>query len=73
MLLAVAVGVLFGVVAVLTELVMHALTHEGAAAVLTTPVLYLLVLLGVGDAAAAVRVPRGVAADVGADDAGRNR
>ncbi len=47
-LLAVAVGVLFGVVAVLTKLVMHVLTHEGVAAVLTTPVLYLLVLLGVG-------------------------
>jgi threonine/homoserine efflux transporter RhtA len=46
-LLAVAVGVLFGVVAVLTKLVMHVLTHEGAAAVLTTPVLYLLVLIGV--------------------------
>ncbi|HYJ57682.1 MAG TPA: DMT family transporter [Mycobacterium sp.] len=46
-LLAVAVGVLFGVVAVLTKLVMHVLTHEGVAAVLTTPVLYLLVLLGV--------------------------
>ncbi|WP_183466504.1 DMT family transporter [Mycolicibacterium iranicum] len=47
-LLAVAVGVLFGVVAVLTKLVMHMLTHEGAVAVLTTPVLYLLVLIGVG-------------------------
>lgn len=46
-LLAVAVGVLFGVVAVLTKLVMHVLTHEGVAAVLTTPVLYLLVLIGV--------------------------
>ncbi|QZY45992.1 DMT family transporter [Mycolicibacterium austroafricanum] len=46
-LLAVAVGVLFGVVAVLTKLVMHVLTHEGAVAVLTTPVLYLLALLGV--------------------------
>jgi drug/metabolite transporter (DMT)-like permease len=46
-LLAVAVGVLFGVVAVLTKLVMHLLTHEGVNAVLTTPVLYLLVLLGV--------------------------
>ncbi len=46
-LLAVAVGVLFGVVAVLTKLVMHILTHEGLVAVLTTPVLYLLALLGV--------------------------
>jgi drug/metabolite transporter (DMT)-like permease len=46
-LLAVAVGVLFGVVAVLTKLVMHVLTHEGALAVLITPVPYLLVLLGV--------------------------
>ncbi|WNG87417.1 DMT family transporter [Mycobacterium sp. ITM-2016-00317] len=46
-LLAVAVGVLFGVVAVLTKLVMHLLTHEGVTAVLTTPVLYLLAVLGV--------------------------
>ncbi|MCH9666628.1 MAG: DMT family transporter [Actinomycetia bacterium] len=45
--LAVAVGVLFGVVAVLTKLVMHVLTHDGPGAVLTTPVLYLLALLGV--------------------------
>jgi drug/metabolite transporter (DMT)-like permease len=46
-LLAVAVGVLFGVVAVLTKLVMHLLTHEGLRSVLTTPVLYLLVVLGI--------------------------
>ncbi|MGB0970703.1 MAG: DMT family transporter [Mycobacterium sp.] len=46
-LLAVAVGVLFGVVALLTKLVMHMLTHDGPRAVLTSPVLYLLVLLGV--------------------------
>ncbi|MGD9619204.1 MAG: DMT family transporter [Mycolicibacterium sp.] len=46
-LLAIAVGVLFGVVAVLTKLVMHVLTHDGPRAVLTTPVLYLLALLGV--------------------------
>jgi drug/metabolite transporter (DMT)-like permease len=46
-LLAVAVGVLFGVVAVLTKLVMHLLTHEGLRTVLTTPVLYLLVVTGV--------------------------
>ena len=47
MLLGAAVGVLFGVVAVLTKLVMHVLTHDGPRAVLTTPVLYLLALLGV--------------------------
>ncbi|MCG7580878.1 MULTISPECIES: DMT family transporter [Mycolicibacterium] len=46
-LLAVAVGVLFGVVAVLTKLVMHLLTHQGVLAVVTTPVLYLLAVLGV--------------------------
>ena len=46
-LLAVAVGVLFGVVAVLTKLFMHVLTHEGAATVFATPVPYLLVVLGV--------------------------
>lgn len=46
-LLAVAVGVMFGVVAVLTKLVMHLLTNEGLGAVLSTPVLYLLVVLGV--------------------------
>jgi drug/metabolite transporter (DMT)-like permease len=45
--LAVAVGVLFGVVAVLTKLVMHLLTHDGVRALLTTPVLYLLAVLGV--------------------------
>jgi drug/metabolite transporter (DMT)-like permease len=46
-LLAVAVGVLFGVVAVLTKLVMYSLTHDGVRTLLTTPVLYLLVVLGV--------------------------
>jgi drug/metabolite transporter (DMT)-like permease len=46
-LLAVAVGVLFGVVAVLTKQVMHLLTHDGLRAMLTTPVPYLLILLGV--------------------------
>ena len=70
-LLAVAVGVLFGVVAVLTKLVMHVLTHEGVAAVTDDA---RAVPAGAawrgGDAAATVRVPRGVAADVGADDAG---
>ena len=46
-LLAVAVGVLFGVVAVLTKLVMHVLTHDGVRALLISPVLYLLALLGI--------------------------
>ena len=46
-LLAVAVGVLFGVVAVLTKIVMHLLTHDGVTRVLMAPALYLLVLLGV--------------------------
>lgn len=46
-LLAVAVGVLFGVVAVLTKIVMHLLTHDGLGRVLSAPALYLLVLLGV--------------------------
>jgi drug/metabolite transporter (DMT)-like permease len=45
--LAVAVGVLFGVVAVLTKLAMYLLTHEGARALWTTPVPYLLAVLGV--------------------------
>ena len=46
-LLALAVGVLFGVVAVLTKLVMHVLVYDGVRALLTTPVLYLLVVLGI--------------------------
>src|SRR6185503_348954 len=46
-LLAVAVGVLFGVVAMLTKLVMHMLTHDGVRAVFATPAPYLLVLIGV--------------------------
>ncbi|MFI5506357.1 DMT family transporter [Mycobacterium sp. NPDC051804] len=46
-LLAVAVGVLFGVVAMLTKLVMHMLTHDGVRAVILTPAPYLLVLIGV--------------------------
>ncbi len=46
-LLAVAVGMLFGVVAMLTKLVMHTLTHDGARAVLTAPGVYLLVAIGV--------------------------
>jgi drug/metabolite transporter (DMT)-like permease len=46
-LLAVAVGVLFGVVAMLTKLVMHMLIHDGVRAVLTSPGVYLLVAIGV--------------------------
>jgi drug/metabolite transporter (DMT)-like permease len=46
-LLALAVGVLFGVVAVLTKLVMHVLVYDGLRALLATPVLYLLVVLGI--------------------------
>lgn len=46
-LLAVAVGVLFGVVAMLTKLVVHMLTHDGVRAVLTSPGVYLLVVIGV--------------------------
>lgn len=46
-LLAVAVGVLFGVVAMLTKLLMHLLTHDGIRAVLATPVPYLLAVLGI--------------------------
>jgi drug/metabolite transporter (DMT)-like permease len=46
-LVAVAVGVLFGVDAVLTKLVMYELAEEGALAVLTLPALYLLAALGV--------------------------
>jgi drug/metabolite transporter (DMT)-like permease len=45
--LAVAVGVLFGVVAVLTKLAMYLLTHEGAGGLLATPVPYLLAVLGI--------------------------
>jgi drug/metabolite transporter (DMT)-like permease len=46
-LIAVAVGVLFGVDAVLTKLVMYELAEDGALAVLTLPALYLLAALGV--------------------------
>jgi drug/metabolite transporter (DMT)-like permease len=46
-LLAVAVGVLFGVVAMLTKLLMHLLIYDGVRATLTTPVPYLLVILGI--------------------------
>jgi drug/metabolite transporter (DMT)-like permease len=47
-LLAIAVGVLFGVVAVLTKIVMHLLVEDGIPGVLTEPALYLLTVLGVG-------------------------
>lgn len=46
-LLAVAVGVMFGVVAVLTKIVMHMVAEGSLLAALTTPALYLVVLLGV--------------------------
>jgi drug/metabolite transporter (DMT)-like permease len=46
-LLAVAVGVLFGVVAVLTKIVMHLLGVRGALGLLATPAPYALVVLGV--------------------------
>jgi drug/metabolite transporter (DMT)-like permease len=46
-LLAVAVGVLFGVVAVLTKIVMHTVTDKSVLALFTGPALYLLVVLGV--------------------------
>lgn len=46
-LLAVAVGVLFGVMAVLTKVVMHTATHSGAASVLVKPELYLLIAVAV--------------------------
>ena len=70
-LLAVAVGVLFGVVAMLTKLLMHLLTHDGVRARAHHPG----AVSACGDrcrrgGAAAVGLPRGGAADVGADDAG---
>ena len=46
-LLAAAVGVMFGVVAVLTKIVMHSVAEGSLLAVLTTPTLYLVVILGV--------------------------
>ncbi|KUI15951.1 hypothetical protein AU191_13400 [Mycolicibacterium acapulense] len=46
-LLAVAVGLLFGVVALLTKLVMFLLANGGVGKVVTTPALYLLLVLGV--------------------------
>lgn len=47
MLLALAVGVMFGVVAVLTKIVMHTVTEGTLYQTLTTPALYLVILLGV--------------------------
>jgi drug/metabolite transporter (DMT)-like permease len=46
-LLAMAVGVLFGVVAMLTKQVMHLATYDGVHAALTTPAPYLLILIGI--------------------------
>ncbi|OKH71140.1 membrane protein [Mycobacterium sp. SWH-M5] len=46
-LLAAAVGVMFGVVAVLTKIVMHMVAGGAGFRTLTTPALYLVVLLGV--------------------------
>ncbi|UUO01884.1 DMT family transporter [Mycolicibacterium novocastrense] len=46
-LLAVAVGLLFGVVALLTKIVMFLLANGGVGKVITTPALYLLLVLGV--------------------------
>ncbi len=47
LLLAVAVGVLFGVVAVLTKLVTHILREGDASRLFASPVLYLLIFVGV--------------------------
>lgn len=46
-LLAAAVGVLFGVVAVVTKIVMHLLGERGVLGLLSTPALYALVILAV--------------------------
>lgn len=46
-LLAVAVGVLFGVVAVVTKVVMHVLGERGPLGLLATPALYTLIVVGV--------------------------
>lgn len=46
-LIAIAVGVLFGVIAVLTKLVMFELAEDGLAGLLQLPTLYLLATLGV--------------------------
>ena len=47
LLLAIAVGILFGVLAVLTKIVMNTVTEGHAARLLVSPVAYLLVLVGV--------------------------
>jgi drug/metabolite transporter (DMT)-like permease len=46
-LLAVAVGVLFGVVAVLTKIVMHIVREDSLLQLLASPVLYLLIVVGI--------------------------
>lgn len=46
-LLAVAVGVLFGVVAVLTKIVMHIVRVDSLLQLLASPVLYLLIVVGI--------------------------
>jgi threonine/homoserine efflux transporter RhtA len=46
-LLALGVGVLFGVLAVLTKIEMHILTEEGGARLLTSPVTYALIVVAV--------------------------
>jgi drug/metabolite transporter (DMT)-like permease len=46
--LAVAVGLMFGVVAVLTKIVTHILTEDGVLRLLSTPVTYALIAFGVG-------------------------
>ena len=46
-LLAVGVGVLFGVVAALTKIVMHAVTEGSMSRLLTSPILYVLIVIGV--------------------------
>jgi hypothetical protein len=47
LLLATAVGVLFGVLAVLTKIVMNTVTEGNAARLLVSPVAYLLLVVGV--------------------------
>lgn len=46
-LLAIGVGLMFGVVAVLTKIVMHLLTTGSITGLLTTPVTYILIAMGV--------------------------
>ena len=45
--LAVGVGVLFGVVAALTKIVMHTVTEGSVSQLLTSPILYVLIVIGV--------------------------